>query len=101
MTQVTRIKPGPHRPPAPGTGYEPALGSFEAQPDSVKDKILLTIAGTALAIGTVVGGVFALSAHQNDNAPSVTEIKNSTPTTQPVGYDPDKANPSGIDTYGG
>lgn len=54
---------------------------------------LATAAVTAIAAAAVIG----IGISQNDGAPSVDEIKNLTPTTQPAGYDPDKANPSGID----
>lgn len=57
------------------------------------------LASAAVAAVAVVG-VVGLGRIQNSGAPSIEEIRNSTPTTQPAGYNPDEANTSGIPTSG-
>ncbi len=82
MTNVTRIKSGPHPTPRPGD-YEHLPGRFEQLPDGLKTKVFLGLAGAAL----VVGSVFALGAHQdkpNSNSPQPTQADYDKQEKQPL-----------------
>lgn len=75
MENVTRIKPGPHRPPRPGD-REPLPGRFEQLPVDLRTKIVLGGAAAFLALSLVAGGVVELGRHQREGvskAPVPTE----------------------------
>lgn len=90
MNNITRLHQGPYPTPEPGIKHDALPGRFEALPDSVKTKVLLAVAGTAVAAASIFAGVSALSKDQANKVPAHAEH-----------LDPNQGeNPSGILTSG-
>ncbi|HRV76377.1 MAG: hypothetical protein H6799_00330 [Candidatus Nomurabacteria bacterium] len=91
MRQDTRTNRGPRPTPRPGEV------TMEFEPIRV-NPAKLAIAGAAVVIGLAVGVNYGID--RINSGPTQEQIDKAGDQTKPEGYNPDKANPSGVPTSG-